>query len=84
MNKTEKMEYFNKKSIAYYSGCNGIEIKDIMYGVDDHIIFIDNAWYGKSTYKNVHTAKIYYSDNGDFFRFNGYKISLNECIRMNY
>ena len=84
MTKTEKQMYFNKPSVAYYSGLNGLEIKEIIYDIDDYVIFIDNAWNGKSTYKNVHKSKIYYSNNDrDYFRFNGYRIPLNECLRMN-
>ena len=83
MTKTEKQMYFNKPSVAYYSGLNGLEIKEILYGIDDYIVFTVNAWCGKNSYKDVHKSKIYYSDNSDYFRFNGYRIPLNECIRMN-
>ena len=84
MTKNEKIEMYNKKSIAYYSGLNGLEIKDIIYGIDDHVIFTVNAWYGKNSYKDVHMAKIYNNAAGDaYFRFKGYTIPLNECIRMN-
>lgn len=83
MTKTEKQMYFNKPSMAYYSGLNGLEIKEIIYDIDDYIIFVVNCWYGKNTYKDVHKSKIYYSNNHDYFRFNGYRIPLNECIRMN-
>jgi hypothetical protein len=83
MTKTEKQMYFNKQSIAYYSGLNGLEIKEIVYDTNDYIIFVVNCWYGKNSYKDVHKSKIYYSNNSDYFRFNGYRILLNECIRMN-
>ena len=84
MTKNEKIEMYNKKSVAYYSGLNGLEIKDIVYDINDYVVFTVNAWYGKNSYKDVHKSKIYYSANGnDYFRYNGYTIPLNECIRMN-
>lgn len=39
-----KKEYCeNKKSIAYYSGLNGLEIKGIEYGINDFIYCISNC-----------------------------------------
>ena len=86
MNKTDKIMYFNKKSVAYYSGLYGLEIKDIIYDINDYVVFTVNAWYGKNSYKDVHKAKIYYSNSnskGAYLRYHGYTIPLNECIRTN-
>lgn len=66
-------------SIAYYSGVGGIEIKYIEYGINDFIYCISGAWNGK---RQPHKVKIYYNSTGAFFRIHGYKIPLNECIRM--
>lgn len=77
MRKEEKQYYLEKEYVGYYSGYSGIEIKDIQYGIEDYIIFVAGAWAGKPT---VHKAKIYYTDN-PYFRYNGYTIHLDDCLR---
>lgn len=67
----------HKKSIAYYSGFGGFEIKQIEYGINDYLYAVSGAWCSKKSY---HKLKIY---NGEYVRLHGYKISLDECIRMN-
>lgn len=74
----KRKEVLELATIAYYSGLDGVEIKSIEYGIDDYIICVSGAWRSK---KNVHRVKIYYSDKGDYFKVNGYKIPLNECIK---
>ena len=76
-----KKERCNRESIAYYSGLNGIEIKDIENGMETYIYCVSGAWGGK---KACHKLKVYYDQRGNpFFRLHGYRIALNECIRMN-
>lgn len=80
MNKREYCE--NRESIAYYSGLNGLEIKGIEYGIDDYVYCVSGAWGGG---KAFHRCKIYYPANDKdsaFFRVHGYKIPLDECIKM--
>lgn len=86
MTKREKQAYSEMDSVAYYSGCNGIEIKEIQYGIEDYVVFSANSWYSDSKGKrgDIHRAKVYYSANGDYFKYHGYRIPLNECIRMGY
>ena len=75
MNKRQYCE--SRESIAYYSGLNGLE-----HGIDDYIYYVSGAWGGG---KAFHRCKIYYPANGKdsaFFRVHGYKIPLDECIRM--
>lgn len=75
-----KKEYCLKNSaIAYYSGLNGLEIHGIEYDIEDYLYCVSGAWGGGKAY---HKLKIYYNDNGGFVRLHGYKIPLNECIRM--
>lgn len=76
---TKKEYCINKKAIAYYSGLNGLEINGIEYGINDYLYCTTGAWIGKKQY---HKLKIYYNDTGDYVRLHGYKIYLNECIRM--
>lgn len=76
-------EYFeDKKPIAYYSGLNGLEIYGIEYG--SYVYYTTGAWNGKTKY---HRSKLYYCKsikNADkvYFICRGYRIHLNECIRM--
>jgi hypothetical protein len=76
-----KKEYCLKnKSIAYYSGLNGIEIHGVEYGINDYIYCVSGAWSSKKSY---HKLKINYNSSGDaYITLHGYKIPLNECIRM--
>lgn len=76
---TKKEICTNNKSIAYWSGCNGLEIKHIEYGIDDYVYFVAGAWNGKPTY---HKAKIHYGEKCSYFKFHGYTVRLDECIRM--
>ena len=84
MTKQEKTQYLNTKSVAYYSGYNGIEIKAIEYDTDDYIIFTVNTWYSSTLNPvTVHRSKVYYNANGEnYFKYNGCRIKLNECIRI--
>lgn len=78
MNKQEYCE--SRESIAYYSGLNGLEIKGIEYGIDDYIYCVSGAWGGG---KAFHRCKIQYTRSGAaFFRIHGYRVPLDECIRM--
>ena len=81
MNKRQYCE--SRKSIAYYSGFNGLEIKGIEYGIDDYLYCVSGGWYGGEKARRSHRLKIYYDNRGGaFVRLHGYKIPLDECIRM--
>ena len=75
----KKSDYKDYKSIAYYSGLNGLELKHIEYGINDYLILQSGSWGGK---KQMHRVRVMYSDNGDYVRLYGYRIPLNEFIRM--
>lgn len=78
MNKREYCE--SRESIAYYSGLNGLEIKGIEHDIDDFIYCVSGAWGGG---KAFHRCKIQYTRKGAaFFRVYGYRVPLDECIRM--
>ena len=76
--KTRKIDA--KKTIAYASMLNGVEIKDIEHGIKDYVICISNAWYDRQDMK-AHRVKIYYEDR-PYFIIRGTKIYLDECIRV--
>lgn len=76
---TKKEYCLNNPAVAYYSGFSGLEIHGIEYGVNDYLYCVSGAWGGGKTY---HKLKIHYDNNGGFVRLHGYKVPMNECIRM--
>ena len=76
-----KKEYCqSRESIAYYSGFTGLEIKGIEYGIENFLYCVSGAWGGP---KSFHRLKIQEDRKGrSFVRLNGYKVPLDECIRM--
>ena len=66
---------------AYYSGFNGLEIHGIEYGINDYLYCVSGAW-GAHSRRKYHKLKIQCDNNGGFVRLHGYKVPLNECIRM--
>jgi len=79
MKTTKKQVCSNNKAFAYYSGLGGLEIHYIDYGIDDYVYCVSGAWSGNKSY---HKLKVYYSNDCAYIKLNGYKIPLNECIRM--
>ena len=76
-----KREYCMKNpAIAYYSGLNGLEIHGIEYGIEDYIYCVSGAW---GSGKAFHRVKVQYTRKGSaFIMVHGYRIPLDECIRM--
>ena len=79
MNKREQC--LNNDTIAYYYGLGGVEIKHIEYGIEDYLYCVSGAW-GINTNKKYHKLKVYNTENSSYIRLNGYKIPLDECIRV--
>lgn len=81
MTKREKKEYENKRPVGVYcmSNFGGIEIMDILYGIDDYVVYRWN--FGTPT--ELHSAKIRHGVNHSSFRTSaGYSIRLDECMRV--
>ena len=76
---TKKEICLSNKTFAYYSGFGGIEFKEIEYDIDDYIYCVSGTWVGAPEY---HKLKIYYDDDNSYIKLYGYKILLNECLRM--
>lgn len=74
-----KKDIFDLRTVAYYSGFGGLEIKKIEYGADDHILCVAGAWGGKKT---AHRLKIYYNNDKSYIKLHGYRVPLDECIRV--
>lgn len=76
----KKSDILKMKSVAYYSGLSGLEIKKIEHGIEDYVLCVSGAWCSK---KQAHKVKVNYTTRGDaYIRVHGYRIPLNECIRM--
>lgn len=76
----KRNDILKMESVAYYSGLSGLEIKKIEHGINDYVLCVSGAWSSK---KQAHRVKINYTRNGDaYIRIHGYRIPLNECIRM--
>jgi hypothetical protein len=77
---TKKEICLNNPASAYYSGCGGVEVNKIEYGINDYLYCTAGAWIGRKTY---HKLKINYdSRGGAFVMLHGYKMPLNDFIRM--
>ncbi len=76
---TKKEICLQNESFAYYSGFGGLEFKKIEYGIEEYMYCVSGAWSSKPSY---HKLKVYYGNNGDYVMLHGYKVPLNECIRM--
>ena len=65
---------------AYFSGCGGVEVNKIEYGINDYLYCTAGAWIGKKTF---HKLKIKYTAAGyAFVMLHGYKMLLCDFIRM--
>ena len=78
---TSKEYCLQNPAVAYYSGFSGLEIHGIEYGINDYLLCVSGAWGAKSK-QTPHRLKIYYDNNGDFISLQGYKVPMNEFIRM--
>ena len=78
---TKKEKCLNNNTIACYYGLGGVEIKYIEYGIEDYLYCVSGAW-GSTVNKRYHKLKIYYTEKGVYIRLHGYKIPLDECIRV--
>ena len=65
------------ETIAVYSfGYYGLEIKAVLYGIDDAIAYTDPAG-------NAHKRRIYYNASGSsYFYYHNRRIRLDECLRV--
>ena len=82
MTKAEMKEYVGKQPVAVYpmSNWGGLEILDIIYGVDDYAVARYNFGEPES---NLHKVKINYDASGNpFVVIDGNRIRLDECMRI--
>lgn len=83
LDKEQKAEYQKKEAIAVYglSNFGGIAIIDILYGIDDYIVWYDSQIETKK--RKIHVSKIYYTENGGYFKpYGSLYVKLSECLRV--
>ena len=78
MTKAEKQKYEQMRTIAYWSGYDGLEVKKFEHGFEDYCIVVANTFGGKP--RSVHKLKIHY-DTHPNIRLNGRRWYFDECIR---
>jgi hypothetical protein len=84
LTKEQKAEYQKKEPVAVYglSNFGGIAIIDILYGIEDYIVWYDSQ-IESSEKRKIHVSKIYYSENDCYFKpYGSMYIKLSECSRI--
>lgn len=75
-------EIINAPSVAYYSGLNGLEIKQIEFAPEPRIFCVSGCWYGGKAAQRPHRLSVNYTRAGRaYFRVYGQMVYLDECIR---
>lgn len=80
LNRKEERDAIAMKTLGYYSGFGGLEIKAVEYGIDEAIIFIVGAWTG--TPEGFRSVIQYNRDGEAFFKYRNAHIYLNDCLRV--
>lgn len=80
MTKEEKAKYEDKRPVAVYpmSNWGGVEILDILYGIDDYVV----ARYNYGEPQELHKVKINYGAKYVTFRLGRQTIRLDDCMRV--
>lgn len=80
MTKEEKKAYENKRPIAVFCDSNwgGLEILDILYGIEDYVV----ARYNYGEPQELHRVKIRYGVNHISFKIGRRTFRLDECMRV--
>lgn len=79
MTRYEKQEIDKMPTIAYWSLLGGVELKSIGYGIEDYLIVVANAWFGKRSY---HKLKVNYTASGhSYIKLNGITLYTANAIR---
>ena len=76
--KKVKQAIIDKPTIAYYSGYNGIEIKQIN---EDEVICVSGC-FGSSKIQRVHCVKLYTDCKEPYFMISNHRIYLKDCLKV--
>ena len=77
MNKREICD--EHPTFAYYSGCRGLEVRFIEYGVTVYMYLIAGQWSSKKSY---HKLKIHSGNKYDYIVFRGCRCRLSDFIKI--
>ncbi len=83
LSKEERLSYQNKKAVAIYglSNFGGIAIIDILYGIDNYIVWYDSQI--ETEKRKIHVSKIYCTENGGYFKpYGSLYVKLSECLKV--
>lgn len=76
MTKVDILQYESKTPIGFYPmGLKGISILGIENGIDDFIIVRDIN-------NKLRKLKIRYANGKDYFKLDGWRIYLEDCMRV--
>lgn len=67
------------RTVAYYRGLGGVEVRLISYGINDFIYLIAGAWSNKKSY---HRLKIHYGHKYAYIKLHGYRCRLSDFIKV--
>ena len=67
------------RTVAYYSGLGGLEVRYISYGINDFIYLIAGACSNKKSY---HKLKIHYGHKYAYIKLHGYRSWLSDSIKV--
>lgn len=76
---TTKERCESKKSIAYYSGLGGLEVKEIVCDDKDYIYCVAGARTDKKSY---HKLQIYFDSKGGYVILHGHKCRFSEFVNI--
>lgn len=72
----------NKPSLGYWSCLGGVEVKEIIYDIEDYVVVVTNSFNTLPYKKHLTKLLVKYNKNVDpFISFNGYKLYMADCIR---
>ena len=79
MTKKEKQAIEQMKTVAYWSGWGGLEVKKIEYGVEDYVIAVAGTFAGPHS---VHRLRIRTTGNGrQYVKLNDHRFYMDDCLR---
>lgn len=75
---TAKEICLENKTVVYFSGWGGIEVKKIEYGIENCIYCVSGTWTSKKSY---HKFKIFSSSKGEYINYHGNRCYLHDFLR---
>ena len=60
---------------VFTSGIYGLYLKQVEYGIEDYILFVDYMG-------GAHRVKVHYETERAYFNFMGHRIHFDECVRV--